>query len=162
MWIKHRTKSSGERAIIGFDHGLPCRVKNMALGPQWRQKPRPSASVFVYRVPQAMFFTRHGTPWSNPTAQTTVASNAGVVNFYSTTKWSNILQQQWTAISKLPGLQCHCDYESVRRNIAGISSQYDVTIASGSCIDDVTTAQMLIFWNRVGNDWGWNLWFSFF
>ena len=63
-------KSISERAIIGFDHGLPCRVKNMALGPQLRQKPRPPASVFVYWVPRAMFFTRHGRPWSNPTAHT--------------------------------------------------------------------------------------------
>ena len=29
-------------AIIGFNHGLLCYVKNMALGPQSRQKPRPS------------------------------------------------------------------------------------------------------------------------
>ena len=43
-----KKKSISERAIIGFDHGLTCRVKNMALGPQLRQKPRPSASVFVY------------------------------------------------------------------------------------------------------------------
>ena len=63
-----KKKSISERAIIGFDHGLPCRVKNMTLGPQLRQKPRPSASVFVYWVPRAMFFTRHGRPWSNPTA----------------------------------------------------------------------------------------------
>ena len=67
MLIKHGKKSISKRAIIGFDHGLPCRVKNMALGPQLRQKPRPSASVFVYWVPRAMFFTRHGRPWSNPT-----------------------------------------------------------------------------------------------
>ena len=65
-----KKKSISERAIIGFDHGLPCRVKNMALGPQLRQNPRPSATVFVYWVPRAMFFTRHGTPWSNPTART--------------------------------------------------------------------------------------------
>ena len=62
-----KKKSISERAIIGFDHGLPCRVKNMDLGPQLRQKPRPSASVFVYWVPRAMFFTQHGRPWSNPT-----------------------------------------------------------------------------------------------
>ena len=62
-----KKKSISERAIIGFDHGLPCRVKNMALGPQLRQKPRPSASVFVYWVPRAMFFTWHERPWSNPT-----------------------------------------------------------------------------------------------
>ena len=55
-------------AIIGFDHGLPCRAKNMAIGPQLWQKPRPSALVFVYRVPRAMFFTWHGRPWSNPTS----------------------------------------------------------------------------------------------
>ena len=46
LWIqvsvnKMKTKSISERAIIGFDHGLPCRVNNMALGPQLRQKPRP-------------------------------------------------------------------------------------------------------------------------
>ena len=33
-----KKKSISERAIIGFDHGLPCRVKNIALGPQLRQK----------------------------------------------------------------------------------------------------------------------------
>ena len=66
MWIKHGKKSISKSAIIGFDHGLPCRVKNMALGPQLQQKPRPSAPVFVYWVPRAMFFTQHGRPWSNP------------------------------------------------------------------------------------------------
>ena len=65
--MKYGKKSIRERAIIGFDHGLPCRLENMALGPQLGQKPRPSASVFVYWVPRAMFFTRHGRPWSNPT-----------------------------------------------------------------------------------------------
>ena len=71
MWIKHGKKSISKRAIIGFDHGLLCRMKNMALGPQLRQKPRPSASVFVYWVPRAMFFTWHGRPWSNPTSYAT-------------------------------------------------------------------------------------------
>ena len=44
------------RAIIGFNHGLPCYVKNMALGPQSRQKPRPTASVFVYLSPSGHVF----------------------------------------------------------------------------------------------------------
>ena len=44
--------------VVGFDHGIPCCVKNMARGTQLRQ--------FVYWVPRAMFFTRHGRPWSNP------------------------------------------------------------------------------------------------
>ena len=74
LWTKWK-KSISERAIIGFDHGLPCPVKNMALGPQLRQKPRPSASVFVYWVPRAMFFTRHGRPRSNPTACYQTASH---------------------------------------------------------------------------------------
>ena len=43
-------------AIIGFNHGLPCYVKNMALGPQSRQKPRPTASVFVYLSPSGHVF----------------------------------------------------------------------------------------------------------
>ena len=38
MWIKHGKKWISKRAIIGFDHGLTCRVKNMALGPQLRPK----------------------------------------------------------------------------------------------------------------------------
>ena len=43
-------------AIKGFNHGLPCYVKNMALGPQSRQKPRPTASVFVYLSPSGHVF----------------------------------------------------------------------------------------------------------
>ena len=43
-------------AIIGFIHGLPCHVKNMALGPQSRQKPRPTASVFIYMSPSCHVF----------------------------------------------------------------------------------------------------------
>ena len=42
--------------IIGFNHGLPCYVKNVALGPQSRQKPRPAASVFVYLSPSGHVF----------------------------------------------------------------------------------------------------------
>ena len=40
-------------AIIGFNHGLPCYVKNMALGPQSRKKTWPTASVFVQLIPPA-------------------------------------------------------------------------------------------------------------
>ena len=43
-------------AIIGFNHGWPYYVKNMALGPQSRQKPRPTASVFVYLSPEGHVF----------------------------------------------------------------------------------------------------------
>ena len=43
-------------AIIGFNHGLPCYVKNMALGPQLRQKPRPTASFLVYLSPSGHVF----------------------------------------------------------------------------------------------------------
>ena len=42
--------------MLGFNHGLPCYVKNMALGPQSRQKPRPTASVFVYLSPSGHVF----------------------------------------------------------------------------------------------------------
>ena len=40
-----------EHAMAGFNHGWPCYVKNMSLGPQWQQKPRPMASAFVYLSP---------------------------------------------------------------------------------------------------------------
>ena len=43
-------------AIIGFNHGLQCYVKNMALGPQSRQKPRPMALFFVYLSPSGHVF----------------------------------------------------------------------------------------------------------
>ena len=38
-------------------------------GPRASVTTKTSASVFVYWVPRAMFFTRHGRPWSNPTTQ---------------------------------------------------------------------------------------------
>ena len=44
-------------ALIGFIfNGLPCYVKNMVLGAQSRQKPRPTASVFVYLSPSGHVF----------------------------------------------------------------------------------------------------------
>ena len=49
-------KSSREHAIIGFNHGLPCYVKTMAIGPQSRQKPRPTASTFVCLSPSGHVF----------------------------------------------------------------------------------------------------------
>ena len=62
---KRRQISTSECAIIGFDHGVPCRVKTMSLGPQWRKKPRPSAPFLSLLRP--MFFIRHGGPWPKPT-----------------------------------------------------------------------------------------------
>ena len=53
---KDSLNRKGGHAIIGFNHGLPCYVKNMALGPQSRQKPRPTASVFVYLSPSGHVF----------------------------------------------------------------------------------------------------------
>ena len=46
----------------------------------------------------------------------------------------------WT----VPGWQRHCD-ETVHRNSARIVGQYAVTVAGGSCIDDVTTTHLLLF-----------------
>ena len=46
---------------------------------------------------------------------------------------------------KHPGLQRHCDNESVHRYSARIIDQCDITIASGSHIDDVTIAKLLTF-----------------
>ena len=39
QWVK------GDHAMIGFDHGLPCYIKNTTLGPQ----------IFVYLSPRVMF-----------------------------------------------------------------------------------------------------------
>ena len=46
---------------------------------------------------------------------------------------------------KHPGWQRHCDDESVHRYSARMIYQRDVTIASGSHIDDVTIAKLLTF-----------------
>ena len=46
---------------------------------------------------------------------------------------------------KRPGWQCHCGNESVHRYSVRIIDQCDITIASGSHIDDVTIAKLLTF-----------------
>ena len=56
LWEKNGLNRKRGHAIIGFNHGLPCYVKNMALGPQF-------LSTWV---PGAMFLTKHGKPWSKP------------------------------------------------------------------------------------------------
>ena len=55
-------------------------------------------------------------------------------------KCSNDDQPCWN----VSGCQCHCD-ESVHRNSVKMIGQYDVTIASGSCIDNVTITNLLLF-----------------
>ena len=57
---------------------------------------------------------------------------------------------------ELPCWQRHCDDESVHRYSVRIIDQCDVTIASGSHIDDVTIAKLLTFENISGaarNEW---------
>ena len=51
---------------LKFHWSLFLRVQKHGPRASVTTKPRPSASVFVYWVPRAMFFTRHGRPWSNP------------------------------------------------------------------------------------------------
>ena len=50
-----------------------------------------------------------------------------------------------SAMLNRPGWQRHCDDESVHRYSVRIIDQCDVTIASGSHIDDVTIAKLLTF-----------------
>ena len=52
--------------VVGFDHGLPCRVKNMARGTQQTKTEAEGRGFCRNWGPRAMFFTRHGRPWSNP------------------------------------------------------------------------------------------------
>ena len=51
---------------VGFHHGLPCHVKNMARGTQKTKNDAEGWGFCHYRDPRPMFFTRHGRPWSNP------------------------------------------------------------------------------------------------
>ena len=53
---KEDLNNKRRHTIIGFNHGMPWYVKNMALGPQSRQKPWPTASVFVYLSPSGHVF----------------------------------------------------------------------------------------------------------
>ena len=48
-----------------------CYNRIWSWSPMPCEKHGPRASVFVYWVPRAMFFTRHGRPWSNPTLNCT-------------------------------------------------------------------------------------------
>ena len=52
---------------------------------------------------------------------------------------------RWATMLKRPGWQRHCDDESVHRYSARIIDQCDVTIGSGSHIDDFTTAKLFTF-----------------
>ena len=84
-------------------------------------------------------------------AQTTTAQTVWVVNFYSTTKTKQNTTinpatiMTMSAMLNRPGWQRHCDDESVHRYSVRIIDQCDVTIASGSHIDDVTIAKLLTF-----------------
>ena len=57
IWL-YLLKQNREHA--GFNHGLPCYVKTMALGCQLRQKPHTTASVFGSLCPSGLVF---GIPW---------------------------------------------------------------------------------------------------
>ena len=59
----------------------------------------------------------------------------------------------------VPDWQRHWD-ENVHRNSVRVIVQYDVTIASGSCIDDVTITHLFSF-EIVSSDKEWTVWFSF-
>ena len=71
-----------------------------------------------------------------------------VVNLYSTTKTKQYTATNTTTMNRwaenVPGWQRHCD-ESVHWNSVRIIGQYDITIASGSCSDDVTITHLLSF-----------------
>ena len=51
---------------VGFDHGLLCRVKNMARGTQYTKTEADGQGFGRNWCPRAMVFTRHGRPRSNP------------------------------------------------------------------------------------------------
>ena len=84
-------------------------------------------------------------------AQTTTAQTVWVVNFYSITKTKQnttinpATVMTMSAMLNRPGWQRHCDDESVHRYSVWMIDQCDVTIASGSHIDDVTIAKLLTF-----------------
>ena len=79
------------------------------------------------------------------------AQTVWVVNFYSTTKTKQNTTinpatiMTMSAMLNRPGWQRHCDDESVHRYSVWMIDQCDVTIASGSHIDDVTIAKLLTF-----------------
>ena len=84
-------------------------------------------------------------------AQTTTAQTVWVVNLYSTTKKKQNTTMNPATIMTMramlnrPGWQRHCDDESVHRYSVSIIDQCDITIASGSHVDDVTIAKLLTF-----------------
>ena len=105
-----------KHAIIGFNHGLPCYFKNMALGPQSRQKPRPTASVFVYLSPsghvfniawQAMIKTYNITHKLNGTHYTWIKHrNLSTLGFYSSAIHRRLAEIEILTFMKLTRLLC--------------------------------------------------------
>ena len=121
--------------------GLCCHSRHSTSGP-------------AVARPLAAACGRVGRPTSavpGVAAQTTTAQTVWVVNFYSTTKTKQnttinpATVMTMSAMLNRPGWQRHCDDESVHRYSVWMIDQCDVTIASGSHIDDVTIAKLLTF-----------------
>ena len=51
---------------VGFDHGIPCRVKKHGPRDSVDKAATEGRGFCRNWGPRAMFFTRHGRPWSNP------------------------------------------------------------------------------------------------
>ena len=145
-WRRPGGKSSSEPLmVIGIDHDTVCAGVVCAATPGTARVGRPS---------RGRLRPRDGRPTSavpGVAAQTTTAQTVWVVNFYSTTKTKQkttinpVTIMTMSAMLNCPGWQRHCDDESVHRYSVRIIDQCDVTIASGSHIDDVTIAKLLTF-----------------
>ena len=131
--------------VIGIDHDTVCAGVVCAATP---------GTALVGRPARGRKRPRDGRPTSavpGVAAQTTTAQTVWVVNFYSTTKTKQNTTinpatiMTMSAMLNRPGWQRHCDDESVHRYSVRTIDQCDVTIASGSHIDDVTIAKLLTF-----------------
>ena len=98
-------------AIIGFNHGLQCYVKNMALGPQSRQKPRPTASVFVYLSPSGHVFNIAWQAMIKTYNTVMLCSPVGRFPHH----WV-CLKRQWSGGEWLKEEDPHCSFETVKQS----------------------------------------------
>ena len=90
--------------IVGFNHGLPWCVKDMARGTRAPQNPTAKPEVFVATGgPRAMYFTHHGKPWLKPIIARPSEWNM-VPTVVTLHKWSQQRRLSTTAIGDGPRL----------------------------------------------------------
>ena len=130
--------------VKGIDHDTVCAGVVCAATPGTARMGRPSRGRLRPRRPAHECCSGSGS-----TNHDSADRMSGQFLFYHEKKQNTTIHpatiMTMSAMLNRPGWQRHCDDESVHRYSVRIIDQCDVTIASGSHIDEVTIAKLLTF-----------------